>query len=108
MENIRGSYVQAVLARGDRRVAHLLLAHHRLGGNWSQTLKRSVIDTTVYATRARDREEILPWDFIDTGIQRSYLWRDYQKALAAQPAPPCPPSGCTRCGACTPCTAGRP
>lgn len=100
MENIRESYVQAVLSRGDRRVADLLLAHHRLGGNWSQTLKRSAIDTAVYVTRLRAREEILPWDFIATGVERGYLWCAYQKALAAQPTLPCPPSGCTRCGAC--------
>lgn len=100
LENIRGSYVQAVLSRGDRRVADLLLAHHRLGGNWSQSLKRSGIDTAAYATRPRDRGEILPWDFIDTGVHRDYLWREYQKALAGRTSPPCPPSGCLRCGAC--------
>ena len=100
LENIRGSHVQAVLSRGDRRVADLLLAHHRLGGNWSQTFKRSGIDTSVYVTRPRRREEVLPWDFIDTGVQKGYLWRDYRKALAAQTTAPCPSSGCTRCGAC--------
>ena len=100
MENLRGSQVQALLSRGDRRLAGLLLQHHQLGGNWSQTLKESAIDLPAYTTRARTQEEKLPWDFIDTGVQRAFLWQDYQEALAAHPAPPCPPNGCSRCGAC--------
>jgi radical SAM superfamily enzyme YgiQ (UPF0313 family) len=100
MENIRASYVQAVLSRGDRSVAELLEDHYRLGGNWSQTLKNSAIDTDCHATRSRPRAEILPWDFIDTGIARDFLWREYQRALSGKTSPPCPPTGCTRCGVC--------
>lgn len=102
MENIRAGYVQAVLSRGDRRIGDLLLHHHRLGGNWSQTLKNSPIPTADYATRARPYDQILPWDFIDTGVQREFLWRDYQDALKGRTHRACPPSGCTRCGACPP------
>jgi hypothetical protein len=51
-------------------------------------------------TRPRDGDEILPWDFIDTGVAKSFLWRDYQKALAGRTSPPCPTDGCARCGAC--------
>jgi radical SAM superfamily enzyme YgiQ (UPF0313 family) len=101
MENLRGSQVQALLARGDRRMAGLLLQHHRLGGNWSQTLKQTTLDLAAYTTRPRTLAEVLPWDFIDTGVQKAFLWQDYQKALAARPAPPCPPHGCTRCGVCS-------
>ncbi len=100
MENIRASYVQAVLSRGDRRIAELLQAHHRLGGNWGQTLKTSTIDTDSHVTRQRPRDEILPWDFIDTGIARGFLWNEYQRALAGKTSPVCPPTGCTRCGVC--------
>jgi radical SAM superfamily enzyme YgiQ (UPF0313 family) len=100
MENIRASYVQAVLARGDRRIAELLEAHYRLGGNWSQTLKSSAIDVDYHAARERPRTEILPWDFIDSGIARDFLWDEYQRALAGKTSPACPPAGCTRCGVC--------
>jgi len=100
MENIRASYVQAVLSRGDRRIAELLQTHHRLGGNWSQTLKNTTIDTDAYVTRPRPRDEILPWDFIATGVAREFLWNEYQRALAGKTSPACPPSGCTRCGVC--------
>lgn len=101
MENIRASYVQAFLSRGDRRIADLLITHHRLGGNWSQTLKNSPIDTADYVTRQRDQDEILPWDFIETGVERTYLWQEYQRALAARTSPDCRPDACTRCGVCT-------
>jgi len=101
MEKIRDSYVQALLARGDRPAADLLRQHHHQGGNWGQALKSSPFDTAVYVTRRRDRDEILPWDFIDTGVSRDFLWREYQKALEGRCSPACPPEGCERCGACS-------
>jgi radical SAM superfamily enzyme YgiQ (UPF0313 family) len=101
MENIRASYVQAFLSRGDRRIADLLTTHHRLGGNWSQTLKNSSMDTADYVTRQRDQDEILPWDFIETGVARTYLWQEYERARAARTSPDCRPDVCTRCGVCT-------
>jgi hypothetical protein len=58
------------------------------------------LDTAAYVTRQRDRDTILPWDFIETGISKAFLWHDYQKALQGRITPPCPPTGCTRCGAC--------
>lgn len=100
MENIRESYVQALLSRGDRQVADLLQHRHRQGGNWGQAFKSSPLDTADYVTRQRDRDEILPWDFIDTGVSRAFLWREYQKALRGRRSPSCPPEGCQRCGAC--------
>lgn len=100
MEKIRDGYVQAFLSRGDRHIADLLLQRHHLAGNWGQALKQSPLDTARYVTRPRDGDEILPWDFIDTGVAKSFLWRDYQKALAGRTSPPCPTDGCTRCGAC--------
>jgi radical SAM superfamily enzyme YgiQ (UPF0313 family) len=100
MENIRASYIQALLSRGDRRMAALLEAHYQMGGNWGQTLKNTVIDTDAHVIRQRPRDEILPWDFIDAGVARDFLWSEYQRALAGKSSPACPPDGCTRCGAC--------
>jgi radical SAM superfamily enzyme YgiQ (UPF0313 family) len=100
MDNLRDGYVQALFSRGDRRLADLLLQHHHIGGNWGQTFRSSAIDTARYVNRERDRDEMLPWDFIDTGVTKSFLWDDYQKALSGRLTPPCPLHGCTRCGAC--------
>lgn len=58
------NYIQALLALGDRRVGGILFTLHHAGGNWSQILKAARIDTDYYVYRTKERDEILPWDFI--------------------------------------------
>lgn len=87
-ESVREAYVQALLARGDRRVARILRQHHQMGGGWPSTLKAATIDTDFFTLRERPRHELLPWDFIDTGVSRDFLWREYQRALALKPTDP--------------------
>ncbi len=102
-ESLREAYVQALMARGDRRVAQILLEHHHQDGRWPQTLKAPPIETDFYTLRERPEDELLPWDFIDTGVSRDFLWREYQRALGARPTRPCPPEqACQRCQACEP------
>lgn len=98
----RWAYVQALLSRGDRRVAQLLAAvlHHQ--GNWSHTFKNTSLNADFYVHRLRDPEECFPWDFIDHGIDKSFLRREYQRALKGKASPPCPadPHNCKLCGVC--------
>jgi radical SAM superfamily enzyme YgiQ (UPF0313 family) len=75
------AYVQALLSRGDRRTADILEAVHRLKGAWQPALKESVVDPDFFVTRPRERNELLPWDFVDTGLKKETLWRQYRKAL---------------------------
>jgi len=75
------AYLQNLLSRGDRRVGKLLLAGHRLGGNWPQVYRSVDINPDFYVYRRRTLEEILPWDFIDHGIKKEFLWKEYQEAL---------------------------
>jgi radical SAM family uncharacterized protein len=75
------AYLQNLLSRGDRRVGKLLLAGHRLGGNWPQVYRSVDINPNFYVYRRRNIEEILPWDFIDHGIEKEFLWKEYQEAL---------------------------
>jgi len=75
------SYVQTLLARGDRRVGKLLLAVHRLNGNWPQAYRSVDVNPDFYVYRERGRDEIFPWDFIDHGINKEWLWAEYQRAL---------------------------
>jgi radical SAM superfamily enzyme YgiQ (UPF0313 family) len=75
------AYLQNLLCRGDRRVAKLLLAAHKLGGNWPQAYRSVDVNPDFYVYRQRTFEEILPWDFIDHGVKKEYLWREYQEAL---------------------------
>ena len=76
----RWAYIQALFARGDRRVADLLLLSHDNKGNWPQTLKNTPLNPDFYVYRRREYDELLPWDFIDHGVKKSFLWKELQKA----------------------------
>ena len=77
------AYLQNLLSRGDRRVRRLLLAAHQLGDNWPQAYRSVDLNPDFYVYRGRTLEEILPWDFIDAGVRKEYLWKEYQEALSA-------------------------
>lgn len=98
-ENPKDSYLQALLSRGDRRVGGIIKAALE-AGSWNRGIKESQVDTDFYVYRVRGRDEILPWDFIDHGIEKSYLWKEYERALKGQFTPPCNPPKCHRCGVC--------
>lgn len=92
------AYVQALLARGDRRVGDILLLAHQHG--WTKALQKSPVNPDFFTLRARQPEELFPWDFIDHGLKKEYLWEEYQRALEGKETPPCRPQVCTRCGIC--------
>jgi radical SAM family uncharacterized protein len=75
------AYLQTLLSRGDRRVGKILWAAHRLGGNWSQAYRSVDVNPDFFVYRRRTYDEVLPWDFIDHGIKKEYLWKEYQEAL---------------------------
>jgi hypothetical protein len=58
-----------------------LSAAHQLGGNWPQAFRSVDLNPDFYVYRERTFEEILPWDFIDHGIKKEFLWKEYQEAL---------------------------
>jgi len=76
------NYIQTLLSLGDRRVGRILFEVHQLGGNWSQALKKVDLNADFYVYRPKDVQEILPWDFIDHGVDKSVLIREYQRALS--------------------------
>jgi radical SAM superfamily enzyme YgiQ (UPF0313 family) len=97
----RWAFIQALLSRGDRKVATLLTAAHETGGNWPKVLKYASAATDFYVYRLREPEERFPWDFIDHGIDKAFLYREYQRGLAEKESPDCPmQDGCTLCGVC--------
>lgn len=98
----RRALVQAVMARGDRRVSALLTRALRKDGNWPQVFKQASVGPGFYAHRTRRRDELLPWDFIDHGLHKSFLWREYQRALQSRSGTVCPidPGRCRVCGVC--------
>ena len=96
----RWAYIQAMFARGDRKVADILLLAHANKGNWAQTLKTVPVNPDFYVLRERNLNEKLPWDFIDHGIKKSYLQREYQRAKQELTSPDCQVETCRICGVC--------
>jgi len=94
------AYVEALLARGDRRVGLFLekLVTERI--TWSKVLKSVPFNPDFWVLRARNQDERFPWEIIDHGIDRSFLWEEYQRALEGLRSPPCQPDVCRRCGVC--------
>ena len=95
-ESLRSAELQGFLARGDRRVAAVLplLA---AGKGLKSACREIGLDPTAFLTRERGPDELFPWEVIDQGVRREFLWGEYQAALAATPGSTCHP-GCRRCG----------
>lgn len=96
----RQAYIQAMFSRGDRKVAKILSLAHYNHGNWAKTLKSTDLNPDFYALRERSLNELLPWDFIDHGIRKTYLKREYKRALQGKMSEPCKVESCTICGVC--------
>ncbi len=102
--------IEAVFARGDRKLSKALLLAHKEGfcfdawseffsyQKWLSVFARSGIDPAFYANRAFGRDEVLPWDVIDCGVSKAFLWRERERAYAAKTTPNCR-EACSGCGA---------
>jgi radical SAM superfamily enzyme YgiQ (UPF0313 family) len=84
-ENPREAALQALLARGDRRVADFLEIAARLGGDWRRALREWDGDPDFYTTRERATDERLPWDHFDVGVKKTGLLREWDRAMAEAP-----------------------
>ena len=103
------SYLEAVIARGDRRICDVIIKAFEKGAKfdgwseyfnfeiWKEAMKECGVDGGFYAYRARSYEEILPWDFIDIGVNKEYLILENEKAKKAELTQNCK-VGCTQCG----------
>jgi radical SAM superfamily enzyme YgiQ (UPF0313 family) len=99
-DNPGKTYLHTLLSRGDRRVAELIRQAKDNHGNWAKTLKAASFNPDFYVYRHYDPDELLPWDFINHGIKKSFLIQEYQRALKNRPSPPCPMKDCHLCGIC--------
>ena len=102
------SFIEAVLARGDRRLGNVLEAVWRKGGHldaweeyfsldrWREAFEECGVDPAFYAYRRREKDEIMPWDMISSGVTRQDLWREYENAMVGVTTPDCR----TRCNGC--------
>ncbi len=104
------SFLEAVFARGDRRLCDVLLEAHKSGckmdgwqaffslPKWIEIFKKCNVDPAFYANRRRSFDEILPWDHIDYGIKKSFLINECKKAYENVTTPNCREK-CSSCGA---------
>ncbi len=102
--------LEGVFARGDRKVSKALLEAYKLGclfdswgehfvyDKWVEAFKNAGIDMDFYNLRERAADEIFPWDFIDIGVTKSFLRREWEKALGETVTPNCREK-CAGCGA---------
>ncbi|MBM6947505.1 TIGR03960 family B12-binding radical SAM protein [Mordavella massiliensis] len=102
--------LEGVLARGDRRVGAAILEAYRLGclydawtenftyGKWLQAFEKTGIDLAFYNERERGEEEIFPWDFIDIGVTKAFLRKEWERAMKGEVTPNCRQQ-CSGCGA---------
>jgi len=77
----RHSYYQALLSLGDRRVAPVIEAAERNGGNWRAAVAEAGVDAGVYIFRDRSGDAILPWDIIDGGMKHAFFRAEFDKSL---------------------------
>ena len=104
------SFVEAVFARGDRRLGKALLEAHCRGckmdgwadgfslEKWLSVFRDCGIDPAFYANRRRSFDEILPWDHMDYGVSKAFFIRECKRAYEAQTTPNCR-EACSACGA---------
>jgi hypothetical protein len=105
-ESPREAYLQALLSRGDRRVAAILTALQAQPDAWWSTLgalrggRGELVDPDRFVHHAWPTDALLPWDFIDHGVDRRYLLAERRKAFAELQTPPCDTATCHTCAAC--------
>ena len=104
------SVLEGIMARGDRRLNKVILSAYQKGciyDAWSEYYKNDVwfetfeecgIDPSFYTTRTRSDDEIFPWDFLDCGVSKEFLLREWHKAKEERTTPNCRMQ-CQCCGA---------
>lgn len=102
--------IEGLLARGDRKLSKVIYEVYKAGNIydawneyfnyqvWLDKLSENGLSLEFYACREREKDEILPWDFIDVGVTRAFLYREYEKSKRAEITPNCKMQ-CSGCGA---------
>lgn len=104
------SYLEGVFARGDRRLSGVIARAVQKGCKfdgwseyfrmdlWLEAFKEEGIDPDFYTARTRGEHEVFPWDHIDVGVSKAFLWKEHEKAMAGEVTPHCREK-CSGCGA---------
>ncbi|GAA3652668.1 TIGR03960 family B12-binding radical SAM protein [Nonomuraea antimicrobica] len=106
------SIVEGLLSRGDRRVGAVIRAVWEDGGRfdgwsehfsyerWMAAAEKAGVDVDWYTIREREENEVLPWDHLDAGLDREWLWQDWQEAVSGGEVEDCRWTPCYDCGVC--------
>ncbi|AFY72831.1 radical SAM-linked protein/radical SAM family uncharacterized protein [Synechococcus sp. PCC 7502] len=111
--DVRISAMEDILGRGDRHLGKVIKTAWQLGagmdawfenaerafGAWQQSLELAGL---TWTSPDLNMDQVLPWDHIDTGIDKNWLKEDWQKAITAVTVPDCSFHGCSKCGVCSP------
>ncbi|MFQ6079080.1 MAG: TIGR03936 family radical SAM-associated protein, partial [Thermodesulfobacteriota bacterium] len=108
----RMSLLEGVFARGDRRLSGVLMEAHNLGCRfdgwgeyfqfdlWKRAFDSCGLSMESYANRRRAFSEVLPWEHIDSGIEKEFLLRDWERSMGGETSPQCAADSCEGCGVC--------
>ncbi|MGE5423234.1 MAG: TIGR03960 family B12-binding radical SAM protein [Ignavibacteriales bacterium] len=106
------SFLEAIVARGDRRLGQAIFTAWEAGAKFDgwreyfnldtylRALEACDLDPSFYANRARKPDEVLPWDFIDSGLTKEFLLEENERANRRELTPDCRESECQNCGIC--------
>lgn len=110
--DLQQSLLEAILARGDRRLGRAILRAWELGCRfdgweerfrpvlWEQAFSEAGVEPSFYAHRQRELDELLPWDHIHAGVSKEFLIRERQRAYEGALSEECTTGACSACGAC--------
>lgn len=102
--------LEGILARGDRRIADVIYSAYQKGclydawteffhyDRWMEAMEENGLDYHFYTTRERNLDEIFPWDFIDIGVTKEFIKREWNNAMEEKVTPNCREK-CSGCGA---------
>ena len=105
------SFLEGIFSTGDRNLSRVLVEAFRLGCRfdgwsdqfryplWKEAFEKTGLEMDSL-TRKREFNDILPWSFIETGMEAQFLWEEYQRGLKEKISPPCVKENCHRCGIC--------
>jgi len=106
------SLLEGVFARGDRRLSRVLMEAHNVGCRfdgwgehfqfdlWKRAFDSCGLCMEYYANRGRAFSEVLPWEHIDSGIEKEFLLRERERGMKGEASPQCSEDSCEGCGAC--------
>ncbi len=107
------TFVEGMLTRGDRRLGPVIEQVWRNGGTfqewgehfnvstWDQAMADHGLDVEFFTYRHRDEDEVFPWDHLNAGLHKDFLWQDWRDALDEHGLEDCRWTPCYDCGACT-------